>query len=121
MKTLRSLHLYLGCLFAPMLLFFAVSGIWQTFGWQWTKEGRIAGILTYLSTIHTGRGLKAKIQTLSSPLMEWLIVLMAIALIFTIILGIVMAFKFGHRKTAIFCLLGGFIVPVALVISTLLK
>jgi len=104
-----------------MLLFFAISGLWQTFDLQWAKDGKPAGILTYLSTIHTGRGLKAQIQTLSSPLMEWLIVLMAISLIFTIILGILMAFKFGHRKTAIFCLLGGFIVPVALVILTLLR
>jgi hypothetical protein len=32
MKKLRLLHLYLGCIFAPMLLYFAVSGIWQTVG-----------------------------------------------------------------------------------------
>src|SRR5688572_28393334 len=32
MKKLRSLHLYLGCVFAPMLLFFAMSGIWQSLG-----------------------------------------------------------------------------------------
>jgi hypothetical protein len=31
MQKLRSVHLYLGCLFAPMLLFFAISGIWQTY------------------------------------------------------------------------------------------
>jgi len=121
MKTLRSLHLYLGCIFAPLLLFFAISGLWQTYGLQWTKDGRTAGVLAYLSTIHTGRRLKAPLATLSSPLMEWLIVAMAVSLIFTIILGIVMAFKFGHRKTAILCLLGGLIVPVGLVISTLLR
>ena len=33
MKTLRTLHLYLGCIFAPILIFFAVSGLWQTMGW----------------------------------------------------------------------------------------
>lgn len=32
MKKLRSIHLYLGCIFAPLLLFFAVSGIWQVLG-----------------------------------------------------------------------------------------
>ena len=33
MTRLRSLHLYLGCIFAPMLLLFAITGIWQTF-WE---------------------------------------------------------------------------------------
>lgn len=119
MKNLRSLHLYLGCIFAPMLLFFAVSGLWQTSGLHWSKGGGTAGVLTYLSTIHTGRGLKGELKTLSSPLMEWFVVLMALSLIFTIILGIVMAFKFGRGRTAILCLLAGFLVPVALVYYTL--
>ena len=32
MKRLRAIHLYLSCVFAPLLLFFAISGIWQTWG-----------------------------------------------------------------------------------------
>ena len=31
MKRLRQLHLYLGCVFAPVLIFFAVTGSWQLF------------------------------------------------------------------------------------------
>jgi hypothetical protein len=50
MKKLRLLHLYLGCIFAPMLLFFAISGIWQTLG-----IGH-SGLLAMLSTVHLGRG-----------------------------------------------------------------
>jgi hypothetical protein len=46
MQKLRALHLYLGCLFAPMLLFFAASGIWQTLGIH-------PRLLQRLSTIHT--------------------------------------------------------------------
>src|SRR5437016_8296052 len=34
MKFLRTLHLFLGCLFAPMLIFFAVTGSWQLFNWH---------------------------------------------------------------------------------------
>jgi len=29
MKILRSIHLYLGCLFAPMICFFAATGVMQ--------------------------------------------------------------------------------------------
>src|SRR6478672_8450976 len=46
MQKLRSLHLYLGCLFAPLLLFFALSGIWQTLGWN-------TPLLQKLSSLHT--------------------------------------------------------------------
>ena len=55
MQKLRNLHLYLGCMFAPLLLFFAVSGIWQMVG---TKGSRLLGLL---STIHTSRGLKSPV------------------------------------------------------------
>ncbi len=51
MKNLRSLHLYLGCIFAPLLLFFAASGIWQTLGIR-------LPLLQRLSTIHTSHVLK---------------------------------------------------------------
>jgi len=40
MKWIRTLHLYLGCLFAPMLIFFCASGAWQLFGFHsGTKDG----------------------------------------------------------------------------------
>tara|TARA_B100000678_G_C17930019_1_gene390906 strand:+ start:88 stop:231 length:144 start_codon:yes stop_codon:yes gene_type:complete len=32
MKWIRTLHLCLGCLFAPLLIFFCASGAWQLFG-----------------------------------------------------------------------------------------
>ena len=31
MRFIRTIHLYLGCLFAPLLIFFAISGASQTF------------------------------------------------------------------------------------------
>jgi hypothetical protein len=48
--------------------------------------------------------------------MHWLVVLMAVIFIFTVLLGIVMACKMGHRKTALLCLLAGVVVPVGLVV-----
>ena len=32
MKWIRTLHQCLGCLFAPLLIFFCASGAWQLFG-----------------------------------------------------------------------------------------
>lgn len=115
MRLLRDIHLYLGCIFAPMTLFFITSGVWQIFGLQWPKEKQPAGVLTYLSTIHTERGLKGgDIHTLSSPFMRWFVVAMAISLVITIVLGIVMAFRFGRGRIASLCLGIGLAVPVTL-------
>jgi len=122
MKTLQTLHLYLGCIFAPLLLFFAISGLWQTLSKQGINLGSNSQIFTYLSSIHTGKGLKlADPSTLSSPLMRWLIIAMAISLALTIIQGVIMAFQYGHKKTAAYCLLGGIIVPLLLILTVLIR
>jgi len=120
MKTLQTLHLYLGCIFAPLLIFFAISGLWQTLSLQGIKLGDNSQIFTYLSSIHTGKGLKlADPSTLSSPLMRWLVIAMALSLVLTIVLGIIMAFQYGHKKTAAYCLIGGVIVPLLLILMVL--
>lgn len=114
-KALRTLHLYLGCAFAPLLLFFALSGIWQRFGAQYGLSEALKPVqrtLMLLSTIHTGRGLKSG-ENLSSPAMNAMALAMAASLILTIVLGVVLAFRFGHRKVAILCLLGGALIPMA--------
>ena len=114
MKKLRTIHLYLGCLFAPMLIFFAVSGIWQTLP---AKSVRNSATLAWLSTIHTGHALKA--GTLSSIYMRWFVATMAVCLVITIILGVILAFKFGHKRAALGCLIGGIIVPAVLALLAL--
>ena len=121
MKTLQTLHLYLGCIFAPLLIFFALSGLWQTLSLQGIKLGANSQVFNYLSSIHTGKGLKlADPSTLSSPLMRWLIIAMALSLVLTIILGIIMAFKYGHKKIAAYCLLCGVIAPLVLIFMVLI-
>ncbi len=107
MKKLRLLHLYLGCVFAPLLLFFAVSGLWQTLGLQ-------AGWLRQLSSIHTEHPWKDGRQWGSAPL-RCFIILMALSFILTTVLGVVMAFQFGRsRRAAAFCLVLGLLVPLTL-------
>lgn len=110
MQKLRSIHLYLGCIFAPMLLFFAISGIWQIFGFQ------NSGFLQTLSTIHTSHRLKSGTH-LSNPVLVGFILLMALSFIVTTILGVVMALKFGrNRKAAFTCLAAGVLCPLILVL-----
>jgi hypothetical protein len=117
MNNLRRIHLYLGCLFAPMLVFFAISGTWQTLGAQWKAGQRLFALL---STLHMSRGLKGApgggYQNLSSTATKYLVIAMAVSLIITIVLGVVMAFRFGHRLTAMLCLLTGVVLPVVLVL-----
>jgi hypothetical protein len=110
MQKLRSTHLYLGCIFAPMLLFFAISGIWQTLGIR-------SPLLERLSTIHTAHGLKVG-GGLESPFLRLFVLIMAMSFILTTILGVVMALKYGRsRRAAVWCLVFGVVLPLALVVS----
>jgi len=109
MRQLRSIHLYLGCIFAPMLLFFAVSGIWQTLGLH-------SEFLQWLSAIHTSARFKNGHEP-SSPALRLFVVIMAVSFIVSIILGVIMAFKFGRsRRAAFYCLAAGAVIPSVLVL-----
>jgi len=118
MNLLRRIHLYLGCFFAPMLVFFCVSGIWQVYGLQWVKG---PNILTYLSTIHMGHQLffkdPTKAYSFSSPYLEFFVVLMAASLLLSIILGVIMAFKFGRGTLALASIAAGALLPLILIIA----
>jgi hypothetical protein len=109
MQKLRSLHLYLGCIFAPLILFFTISGIWQTLGMR-------SAFLQKLSSIHTEAQWKDGSELGSFPLRIFVIV-MAFSFILTTILGVVMAVKFGrNRKAAFYCLALGVIIPLAFIL-----
>lgn len=114
MQKLRSIHLYLGCVFAPLLLFFAISGIWQTLGFR-------TPLLLKLSSIHTQAHWKDGSELGSFPL-QMFVVVMTISFILTTVLGIVMAIRFGRsRKAAYGCLIVGTAVPLVLVLMRVFK
>jgi hypothetical protein len=116
MKRLRLAHLYLGCFFAPMLLFFSVSGIWQVLGLQDRRDASgKRSVLAYISSIHTGHGFKARHGSLSSVYLQGFIIAMAAGLIVSIVLGTILAFKYGHGKLAVLSLLVGILVPMTLI------
>jgi len=109
MQKLRTIHLYLGCIFAPPLLFFAVSGIWQTLGLH-------SPILERLSTIHTSHQLKSGGSLTSSFLLVFALI-MAASFIVTTILGVIMAIQYGRNRGAVFyCLAFGVVFPLVLIL-----
>ena len=115
MNRLRQIHLYLGCTFAPLLCFFAVSGVWQTYRLNEHNynTGYNPRTLALLSTLHTGGSLKTDgPDHLSSPSMRVFVAAMAVSLLITMILGIIMAFRFGRGRIVAACLLAGIAVPV---------
>ena len=106
------LHLYLGSLFAPMLIFFAISGIWQTLNPDYAKDSKV---LALLSTIHQSHGLKAAHADLSGPVMRGFVVAMASGLVISSILGIIMTLKMGRSRNAtLACLAFGVLFPIVL-------
>jgi hypothetical protein len=121
MKTLRKIHLYLGCVFAPLLIFFALSGAWQTFALHRARKDASyspPAWITALSEVHQhqrwpGNGVEAA----SSVLLRCMIALMSCGLIVTAVLGVIMAFKAASRAWLIwFCLICGVVAPVFLLL-----
>ena len=116
MTFIRRAHLYLGCFFAPLLVFFSISGIWQVYGIQWADQNKF---LRLLSTIHMGHNLRNKDPhafTLTSPYLEFFVALMAASLVLNIVLGVIMAFRFGRGSLALASLAAGVLVPLLLIL-----
>lgn len=74
MKWIRTLHLYLGCLFAPMLIFFCASGAWQLFGFHsGTKVGSYVPPkwVSTLSQMHKYQGVNGPGYDTVSDAFRW--------------------------------------------------
>jgi hypothetical protein len=114
MKFLRSLHLYLGCLFAPMLIFFAVTGSWQLFNWHESKKDKTytaPPTLAALSFVHKDAHIPGTPGRQPTPL-RYFMLASAFGLVATTIVGIIMAYRFSQRPlVATICLLSGIALP----------
>lgn len=112
---MRQLHLYLGCLFAPALIFFAVTGTWQLFrAHDSRKDGSYTAphAVQALSAIHMNAHLPGKRVSEYTPLRAFW-VCAAAGLVLTTALGVVMAFQFSASRIApLLCLSAGFAIPV---------
>lgn len=111
------MHLYLGCIFAPMIVFFAVTGVLQMANLHYYDKSE-SKIVKLASTVHMERSLNMKDGTVydwSSPAMKVFVIAMAVGMILTTILGVVMAFKFGKSRAALWSLFAGVAIPVLLI------
>ena len=117
MKRLRQLHLCLGTLFAPLLIFFAGSGAWQLFGLhQDAKDGSYTAPAAFvaLAAVHKHSHLPGTPNQASAPL-RWFSLAAAIGLVITTGLGIAMAFRFTTSWSRVaLCLAAGTFAPVVL-------
>ncbi|MHB8519918.1 MAG: hypothetical protein ACYDH9_04085 [Limisphaerales bacterium] len=117
MKTLRRLHLYLGCFFAPLLAFYVLTGWYQTTHPDRRKDiGEARDWISRFTSVHVDQIFPAAGSARYSPwLYRGLVVLMSIALIATLILGIILAFQVSRNRWTVWLTLSlGLLVPVVL-------
>jgi hypothetical protein len=117
MKFIRKLHLFLGCFFAPLLLFYTATGWYQTISVNRNKGlGEIGGWREKLTSVHVDQVYPTEsAETYSPALFQGLVVILSIALIATTILGIYLAFKTSRKQWPIWVsLILGVIVPMIL-------
>jgi hypothetical protein len=117
-RLLRRLHLYLGCLFAPLLIFFAVTGSWQIFYWHQSDKApggyRAPRALAVLSQIHKEAHIPPTRLNNPTPL-RYFMFAAAIGLISTTIIGVIMAYRFSRQPIVATVFLAiGIITPAAL-------
>src|SRR5260370_426219 len=100
MKRLRRIHTYLGCFFAPLLLFFVLTGWYQAVMHNRQKgTGEAGDWKARLTSVHVDQIYPADSASAYSPaLFRGLVVAMAIALIITLALGLVLAVRLAPRN-----------------------
>ena len=117
MAILRRIHLYLGCLFAPALIFFAASGGWQLYRLHDTKKDgsyTAPAALSALSAVHMNSHLPGKKVSEFTPMRAFMVAA-ASGLVITTALGVVLAFRFSRSVvTPIAWLAAGIAVPAAI-------
>ena len=107
--------MWLGCFFSPLLLFYVATGWYQTLYVNRNKaKGEGGTWIEKLTSIHVDQILPSKaVERYSPQLFQGLVVVMSLALITTLLLGLVLAFRLSKRKWPFWLALGlGTGVPV---------
>ena len=119
MNNLRRIHTYLGVFFTPLLLFFVISGWYQTMHPDRRKSPEeVQAIWDRARAVHADSVLpSATATTYKTKPFRYFVVATSVAFIITTLLGLILAFRYSRQKIVIgVCLLAGLIVPVALLI-----
>ena len=113
---IRRAHLYLGVFFSPLLLMFIITGWWQTVTSDDDKErdgGFFHELIKKFSNVHTDDNWPRAGVHHHEWMMKTLVVSMCIALILSILLGLILAWQTtrGKWRVALSFVLG-ILVPV---------
>ena len=127
LATLRLVHYYAGVFFAPTIIFFALSGVFQVFKLHEAYRetpGAQGGPIAWMSQVHKEAALippKAAPAKAPPPRAErsspfkWFAALMGISLIGASLAGLWIAFNYPKRRKSFFgALLAGLVIPIAL-------
>ena len=100
MRWVRQLHLYLGCFFAPLLVFYTATGWYQTLQIDRRKNPAEAETLaSKLVAVHTDQIYPAAFANSWSPaLFKVLVVVMSIGLLLSVLLGVYLAFRVVRQR-----------------------
>jgi ABC-type sugar transport system permease subunit len=117
MKLLRRAHLFLGCFFTPLLLFYILTGWYQTVNPNRLKHPSEAEtLLQKFRVVHSDQIYPAEqeFEKPASPkLFKALVVVMSIAATLTIALGLVLSFKMFKPVWPVWlCLALGILLPM---------
>lgn len=115
MRFLRKAHLYLGCFFSPLLLFYVATGWYQTVSTNRNKTlGEKGDWISGLTSVHVDQIYPSESANSYSPaLFKILVVIMSISLIITLGIGIFLAFQSNRKQWPVWLsLLLGVLVPV---------
>jgi|SRR5476651_1623303 hypothetical protein len=117
MTSLRKLHLYLGCIFAPALLFLSCSGALQLYDLHESrKDGSYIApkMLQAFGQVHKHQNLPGDARD-SGRAMKIFMLAAATGLVLTTLLGVVMAFRVSRSLVPVLtCLAAGVALPLAL-------
>lgn len=122
MKSIRLLHLYLGCAFAPLLMFFIFTGLLQTFE---LHEGKKSGTyrppawLAAAGSVHTHQRLPSpdREKAASRTPLRIVFSVMCAGLLATTTLGLVMAWSMQkNRRGVIAALAAGTAIPLVILL-----
>jgi hypothetical protein len=115
-KKLREIHLYLGCLFAPVLIFFAVTELFSLHRGRKDHSYIPPKAVVLASEVHQFQHIGGAGSETATPL-RYFILAAAIGLVVTTCLGILMAFRYSQsRSWAAVCLAAGLIIPVTILL-----
>ena len=117
MKFIRRAHLFLGCFFTPLLLFYILTGWYQTVNLNRLKHPSEAEtLLQKFRVVHSDQIYPAEqeFEKPSSPkYFKAFVVVMSIAATLTIALGLVLSFKLLRPVWPVWlCLALGILLPM---------